>query len=165
MTKRQISDPRWKELSASLRQGNLYIKLPRNQVFDLLKAFSSTLIVMKIEEDPDLSVKYTYLTTYIEFLTEQIKKILMVAQTSVVYSTSQDQTMKDVACFKVVEHLDKSGRIFLFRNCLEAGLRGDPEVDWITRVEGPKIRNPKVIPEPTEEEVIELVDITSDLTN
>ncbi len=138
MISKHLSDPQWQEYSASLRKGSLYVKLPRTQARMLSGALERVLQALERKDCINLSESKTYLTRYAKFLKDEIDKALVVSQPMVIYAATLDYATDDAKHLRLVEHLDLTATLVPFQRCLEAGLRGDPEVDWVTRVGGPK---------------------------
>ena len=126
-------DPKWQDFAASLRKGDVYVKMP------IAKARALGMIWHI------LSQKGAYSKGLIDALDAMIKIITEEAigsQTygikSVFYMVPVDQCKKDI---ELVSHLvagDQTGVFVLFKETLEKGLQSDPEVDWIARVGGPQ---------------------------
>ncbi len=102
-------DPRWTEISASLRKGKLYVKMPREKVKPFLEALEA--------ESQDL---------YLKEVLESPRSFVLCAP---VDDWNQDLiTLKDLRPSVVVTE---------FILVLEAGLRNEDLVDWIARIGGP----------------------------
>jgi hypothetical protein len=106
---RGVLDSQWEEVSASLRQGILYVKVPREKVQPFLDAL--------VQEEEDLI----------------LKQVLESEKAFVFYGPTDDwnedlTTLKGLLPSSVVEE---------FISVVEAGLRNDARVDWISRIGGP----------------------------
>ena len=102
-------DPRWTEISASLRQGKLYIKMPREKVAPLLEALGA--------ENQDL----------------YLKEVLESPKAFVLYGSTDDWN-KDLITLKGLKPSVVVTELVL---AIEAGLRNEDQVDWISRIGGP----------------------------
>ena len=109
-------DPDWGKVSASLRKGVLYVKLPRAKLFLL------TWGLMKIKED--LASKDIQETEYSFFI-----------------SGTAEEWAKDQEA--IAASLEKNRALLLpgpllilleFCKVIRRGLANDPKVDWISRV-------------------------------
>lgn len=102
-------DPRWSEASASLRKGKLYVKLSREKTLLLVAALT--------KQHKDLGEKET-----------------LESPKSFVFADSTDGWNEDLVVLKGLEPAASIQEIIL---AIEAGLRNDAQVDWISRVGGP----------------------------
>lgn len=102
-------DPHWTEVSASLRNGLLYVKLPREKAIFLVQTL--------IRENQDL-----------------IRKQILESDKTFVFYGSTDDWNRDLLTLKALE---PSRVITEFILAVEAGLRNEAQVDWISRVGGP----------------------------
>lgn len=124
-------DPRWREFSASLRKGQLYVKMPTGSGTALVTTLEIAGVVSKSDAvDPLIS-----------FLRSEIQRH---TNPSLYLAFSIAQAEQDVKAVRVVEDCLADSRFLVrFREALEAGLRNDPSVDWITRVGGPRPDEPQ----------------------
>lgn len=129
-------DPRWREMSASLRRGVVYVKMPLPAAHMLLH-----LLQWVSNEQPDGTTK-TRLQDLRNFFGQEIEATeqysAIVAQRSFFYQVPYAEASLDAKALEAVEGKDLSGHLRVFRKCLENGSQGDPELDWIVRVGGPK---------------------------
>ena len=112
-------DPKWREVSASLRKGTLYVKMPREKVILLVEALAA--------EKQDL-----------------IRKEILESPRAFVFYGSTDDWNEDLV---TLEALGSSGFVREtpslitvvkeFITIVKAGLRNEAEVDWILRIGGP----------------------------
>lgn len=131
------NDPRWQEKSASLRDGKLFVKMPLTQARMLRAVLLHVLQVLDLEEDDDSRESKIHLTGYTSWLSDEVEVVAAANQTSVVYAATLDYATKDAEYIGKAKGLDQTGILSHFHRILEAGLRSDPEVDWIARVGGP----------------------------
>lgn len=126
-------DPKWQDFAASLRKGQVYVKMP------VAKARALGM-VWHI-----LSQKIMLTETVLTCGTNLIKMIMdeaVASQTygikSVFYMVPVEECGKDIEVLGYLVEGDSTGVFRLFKESLEKGLQSDPEVDWITRVGGPQ---------------------------
>lgn len=105
-------DPRWHEISASLRSGKLWVKLPRERCTRVVNALN--------QAGEDLLRKETY---------ENGKSFFFVG--------SIDDWNEDLLTLEKATLKDPTGALREFTAAVAAGLRNDPEVDWVARIGGP----------------------------
>ena len=120
MTQVNWQDSRWAECSASLRKGTLYVKMPRTKVVLLAEALSA--------ENQDLLLKE-----------------VLESEKSFVFYGSTDDWNEDLITLKrlgssdfVRETPSLVGVVQGLVLAIEAGLRNEAQVDWISRVRGPR---------------------------
>jgi hypothetical protein len=102
-------DPQWQEASASLRKGKLYVKLSR--------AKTLLLVAEMTRQNKDIG-----------------EKDVLESPKSFVFADSTDGWNQDVAVLKGMEPSATVQELIL---AIEAGLRNEAQVDWISRVGGP----------------------------
>ena len=102
-------DSRWTECSASLRKGTLYVKMPRAKVILLIEILSA--------ENQDL-----------------LQKEILESKKAFVFYGSTDDWNEDLVTLK---GLAPSGITTELVLAIEAGLRNEPNVDWVSRIGGP----------------------------
>ncbi len=118
-------DPHWTQFSASLRQGQLYVKMPVS---------SGTALVTHLEIASVVS-ESDVVQPLINFLRGELDRR---TNPSLYYAVSVTEAEQDIEAVRAVEaSLSEPRFVTAFRKSLEAGLRNDPSVDWITRVGGP----------------------------
>ena len=103
------ADQWWNKISASLRQGRLYVKMPREKVISFVAELAQV--------NQDLLWKETY---------ESDKAF--------VFSGSTDDWKEDL---QVLKALEPQAVVQELIAAIEAGLRNEPQVDWISRIGGP----------------------------
>lgn len=123
-------DPKWTEFAASLRNDNLYIKMPVSKAKGVLNAMTR---VVTMHQIPILK-PHPFMNLY-KFLWSELERA---TNHSLFYAVTVEEAKIDIEALQVVEHEDENGFLRRFRRVLQAGLDGLPEVDWISRVNGPK---------------------------
>ncbi len=124
-----LCDPGWQEFGASLRKDQLYVKMPLKKAGVLLDAIDIAGFMTGDLDDPSPA------EGLLAFLRAEMNRA---TNQSLFYVVSVDEVKKDIEQLSLIEPKDRIGLIQRFRVTLEAGLRNDPKVDWITRVGGPK---------------------------
>jgi hypothetical protein len=124
-----IYDPERGNFSASLRKGSLYVKMPLKKALGLVQALELAGFLTGDVEDPNPAAEFQ------DFLAGEYRRA---TNQSLFYAVDVEGARKDIESLMLVEPQDESGLIRTFCDCLEAGLRNDPGVDWIGRVGGPK---------------------------
>ena len=116
-------DPKWKEVSASLRKGTLYVKMPRDKVILFIEALAS--------EKQDL-----------------IRKEILESRMAFVFYGSTDDWNEDLVTLEalgssgfVKETPSLIGTVQELITVVKAGLRNEAEVDWVARIGGPPREN------------------------
>ena len=126
-------DPDWQNFAASLRKGDIYVKMP------IAKARALGMIWYILSQKGAYSKGLKdALDALIKVITEEATGSQTYGIKSVFYMVPVDQCEKDI---ELVSHLvagDQTGVFKLFKETLEKGLQSDPEVDWIARVGGPQ---------------------------
>lgn len=126
-------DPRWREMSASLRKGQLFVKMPVSQAYLLSLALNHALEDCLTKEAEEYLRK-----DLLEFLIREIEGARSLQHQSIFYQVPSETALKDANLLRdELEAHDHSGIIERFRTTLESGLEDDPRVDWIRRVGGP----------------------------
>lgn len=107
-------DSRGTEISASLRKGTLYVKMPREKAVSLILALDA--------EQKDL-----------------ISKEILESEKAFVFSGPTDDWNEDLTTLKNMGTTIVSASVVEeFILAVEAGLRNEAQVDWISRVKGPR---------------------------
>ena len=102
-------DSRWTECSASLRKELLYVKMPR--------------------------VKATILVAALDMANQDLfRKEILESRKAFVFCGSTDDWNKDLLTLKALPSSPVVSELIL---AIEAGLRNEAWVDWISRVNGP----------------------------
>lgn len=126
-----LTDPLWKQFSASLREGQLYVKMPIGSGTCLVTSLEIASVVSKSEVALPL----------IKFLQDELERH---TNPSLYFALTVSQAEKDIEVVREVEgSLSDPRYVARFREVLEAGLRNDLSVDWIARVGGPKSSAPQ----------------------
>ena len=112
-------DPLWKEISASLRAGYLYVKMPRTTARRI--AFILQLECKQGTKDSSAVAK---------FLTDLVTQGI---DFSIYFSLTIPAAGKEMETLAIFE----DALVKNYVRVLQAGLDNDPAVDWITRVGGP----------------------------
>lgn len=133
MSKRPRNDPRWTEHSASLRQGQLFVKLPASQAC----LFEVSLLHALQNPKVSSAALIDQLRSWAEWFGGEIRRARQANMNSVILGFPAEDADADAQALSQVEEFDVSGRISHFRKVMQAGLRNEPDVDWIARVGGP----------------------------
>lgn len=152
-------DPQWQKMSASLRKGVLYVKMPIEKAQVLLATW-------KLEGCKDVGEGAFVASKLFDLIRDEAKASEDFRIRSVFYSSPIDKCREDIDL--IGKHIDlarKQGNteaaeiLNQFREVLELGLKLDPGVDWIARTGGPPARASDALqPEPQRiEEIIDLV--------
>ena len=87
-------DPKWKEISASLRDGNLFVKMPASTARELHALWD----IMKSKLEPtDASKEVSKL---MDLILDEAKGSLTYGNLSMCYMVSLDQCKKDIEAMK-----------------------------------------------------------------
>jgi len=112
-------DSRWTEISASLRKGKLYVKMPRVKVILLIEALDA--------EEQDL-----------------LRKEILESDKAFVFYGSTDDWNEDLITLKTVgssNFIKETPSLTMVIQelilAVEAGLRNEDRVDWVSRTGGP----------------------------
>ena len=112
MSPRPWQDPNWTEISASLRKGTLYVKMQKSK--------ASSIVHILQDADQDL-----------------LRKKIQDSGMAFVFSGSTDDWNEDLITLKKIRVTESSGGVEDLIQAVEAGLRNEPRVDWISRIGGP----------------------------
>lgn len=126
-------DPRWQEFAASLRDGQLFIKMPASKARALLLVWEILSQRVKATSETKSAV-----AALLQLLHEELTGTLEYGIKSVFYAVPTALCQKDIEVLRHYEGEDATGVFAAFRETLERGLRNEPAVDWIERVGGPK---------------------------
>lgn len=126
-------DSRWQEFAASLRDGQLFVKMPAPKARALLLVWE--ILSQRVKTTRETAASATAL---FRLLHEELTGTLEYGIKSVFYSIPLEMCQKDIEVLRHYEGEDATGVFAAFRETLERGLRNDPLVDWIARVGGPK---------------------------
>jgi len=127
-------DPRWREFSASLRDGNLYLKMPMSKASYLAQTLP-TFIALLPETDREFLQQ-----ELAEMIKEEVSAAREFSLPSVFCRVPAEMGSRIAAALLPVEKEDLTETVTKFRKVLLAGLNNETDVDWITRMGGP---NPK----------------------
>ena len=127
-------DPKWQMISASLRKGQLYVKMPVAKA----RAISMVWDILSKSFAMASTEKQEKIDALIKLITEEAVMSQTYGIASVFYMIPVDQCKEDIEIIDDVASEDQTGVFTLFKEALEKGLQSDPEVDWITRVGGPQ---------------------------
>jgi hypothetical protein len=112
-----------------LREGSLYIKISLSKAEALVRALEVAGALTGGLDAPNPARELLiFLRTELYRATNQ----------SLFVAVSSAEAEEDIKNLRLVEAQDDTELVRKFRECLEAGLRNDPQVDWISRVGGPK---------------------------
>lgn len=127
-------DPRWQMISASLRKGQLYVKMPIAKARALMMVWQIISSATKLTHDQKLVDR---VNTAFKLIEDEAVGSQTYGIASVFYMVSDAECQEDIDALMSFVAEDKTGILQSFKEALEAGLRSDPEVDWIARVGGP----------------------------
>lgn len=114
-------DPNWKRISASLRDGKLYVKMPKTKALTLVRVLINLGLDFRTKEIYENSSSFVF-SGSIEDWQKDLKDL----------SESARIAMQEGATSP------SSGAILVeLRKSVSKGLDSDPDVDWILRVNGP----------------------------
>lgn len=135
-------DPRWREISASLRKQVLYLKLPTDTLHLIAVFLDSRLR----DPYPKETVKphLPRLRQLQTFLQEEERQSHLVEQSSSFLALREEEAASDLEALKALQQT--GGILGEFSRALELGLQNDPSVDWILRVGGPKPKPARPLP-------------------
>jgi hypothetical protein len=126
-------DPRWQMISASLRKGQLYVKMPIAKARALLIVWH--VVSQKAAGPADHSKRINALIKLIE---DEAVGSQTYGIASVFYMASDAECQEDIDALTSFVAEDATGVLQSFKDALEKGMQSDPEVDWIARVGGPQ---------------------------
>lgn len=115
----KMKDPRWTEMSASRRRGLIYLKIPRVDI---------AMLLFEMKEE-------TLVPGLIHFLRKLYEECEEVDQPVLVWSVTLEKAKQDIEDLRPYGRRRQVARLI---QVLERGLAGDPDVDWISRVGGPR---------------------------
>lgn len=125
-------DPNWQQIAASLRKEQLYVKMP------IAKARAVCMVWQIVSQTITGSPEHiARLNEAFNLLEEETVGSQTYGIKSVFYMVSVDQCERDIEALASFVEEDASGVLRSLKEALEAGLRSNPEVDWIARVGGP----------------------------
>lgn len=122
----------WQQFAASLRKGQIYVKMPVGKA----RALGTIWNVLSQKVMHDQSIKGA-MDTLIKTVTDEAVDSRTFGIKSVFYMLSVDDCKKDIEVLNYFVKEDQTGVFRAFMDALEGGLRSDSVFDWITRVGGP----------------------------
>ena len=132
---RSLCDARWKKISASLRNDpdgkpSIYLKLPSSKLWEI--------VLEMTYYDHSLSYQgedQAHLAALQDFFRQEYKASMA---PSIFLRIPVEEIKKDILSLKAVaDFSSRSTSVEDFIAAVEAGLRNDPDVDWIARCGGP----------------------------
>lgn len=132
--RRTLCDSQWKSISASLRESpegvlSIYLKLPADKLWEIVLE-----ITYYTQALPSQGEVQEHLTALMNFFKKEYKASL---DPSIFLRIPVEEVKKDILSLEAVIDSSKSTSGKDFIAAVEAGLRNDPKVDWITRCGGP----------------------------
>jgi len=150
-------DPRWTEMSASLRRRSLFLKMPLRTASTIIK------ILENILEKPENPTQESLKSGLLAMLREEASGAIEYHLWSIFCRIPAREAAKTADALLEIEPLDSTKSLTELRQTLNLGLLNDPKVDWIIRVGGPppdgSIHGLLPNPDPIE---IDLSDLLSD---
>lgn len=129
--KKNNYDPRWTEISASLRRRFLYVKMPLRTASTIVK------ILENILEKPENPTQESLKSGLLAMLQEETSGALEYHLWSTFCRIPAREASGIADKLAEVENLDTTKLLSYLRRVLNTGLANDPDVDWIIRVGGP----------------------------
>ncbi len=126
-------DPSWQGFAASLRKGQIYVKMPIEKARAL-----GTVWDILCQRMPSVGTLHDVLISLFKLIEDETVGSQAYGIRSVFYSATVDSCQKDIEALDCFVAEDSTGAFKLFKEALEKGLQSDPEVDWIARVGGPQ---------------------------
>ena len=150
-------DPRWTEMSASLRRRSLFLKMPLRTASTIIKILEALL------EKPKTPTEESLKSGLLAMLQEEVDGAREYHLWSIFCSIPAREAAQVADSLLEIEPLDSTKLLSELRQTLNSGLLNDPKVDWISRVGGPppdgSIHGLLPNPDPIE---IDLSDLLSD---
>ena len=134
---RSLCDSRWRIISASLRESpegvlSIYLKLPATKLMDITMGIAFTL------NPSDTAALPTAVVEYLQGLLEFLKKELSASRApSIFLCIPVEEIERDLISLEVIAGPSEANPVREFITAVEAGLRNDPNVDWVARCGGP----------------------------
>jgi len=130
---RSLCDPRWRKISASLRKDpdgkpSIYLKLPSSKLWEII------LEITHYTQSLPSQGEDLHLVALKKFFSQEYKASLA---PSIFLRIPVEEIKRDILSLKVVADSSKDTSAEVFIAAVEAGLRNDPDVDWIVRCGGP----------------------------
>lgn len=150
-------DPRWTEISASLRRRFLYVKMPLRTATTIVK------ILEELLKEPTTPAQESLRQGLLSVLQDEVSGAQEYHLWSIFCKIPAQEAARIADELVEVENLDSTKLLAALRRVLNAGLVNDPKVDWIIRVGGPppdgSIHGLSPTPDPIE---IDLSDLLTD---
>ncbi len=127
-------DPKWQQFAASIRKGQVYVKMPVGKA----RALGMVWEVISSHVHERDSIACHILDQLFKLINDEVLGSQEFKIKSVFYSSTVEFCQKDIEALKSFVERDLTGIFQSFVEVLEKGLHADPEVDWITRVGGPQ---------------------------
>ncbi len=151
-----LCDSQWKLISASLRESpegvlSIYLKLPADKLWEIVLE-----IIYYTQALPAQSKVQEHLTALTNFFKREYKAS---SEPSIFLRIPVEEIKKDILSLKPVADYSKGTSVEDFIAAVEAGLRNDPKVDWITRCGGPAYvvsKDADPAPQVGDKEILEL---------
>lgn len=124
-------DPRWTEISASLRRRSLFLKMPLRTASTIIK------ILENILEKPENPTQESLKSGLLAMLQEEAAGAREYALWSIFCRIPAREAARMADLLLEIEPLDSTKLLSELRQTLNLGLLNDPKVDWISRVGGP----------------------------
>lgn len=148
---RSLCDSRWRIISASLRENpegvlSLYLKLPATKLMEIILEITFYTRTFLPLQDGDLKHQAAHLENLealLKFFRQEHKAS---TAPSIFLRIPIDEVEKDILSLKVVAEIDRNTSTADFVAAAEAGLRNDPNVDWVARCGGPAYVVPAAAP-------------------
>jgi hypothetical protein len=127
-------DPHYQRFAASLRKGQLYVKMP------IVKARALGMVwhIISAHVHERVAIECAVLDQLFKLLEDEAQGSQTYGIKSVFYSSTEESCHKDIESLRAFVEKDATGVFRSFMETLEKGLQSDPEVDWIARVGGPQ---------------------------
>jgi len=126
-------DPSWQGFAASLRKGQIYVKMP----IEKAQALGMVWHILSQRISP-AGTLHDVLVSLFKLIEDEARGSQAYGIKSVFYSATVDSCQKDIEALGCFVAEDQTGVFRAFKEALEKGLQSDPEVDWIARVGGPQ---------------------------
>ena len=126
-------DPGWQGFAASLRKGQVYVKMPIDKACTLCTAWH--VISDRIQ---GRTIECHVLDQLFKLINDEALGSREYGIRSMFYVATVESCQKDVEALRSFAEKDLTGVFKLFKEALEKGLQSDPGVDWIARVGGPQ---------------------------
>jgi hypothetical protein len=124
-------DPRWTEISASLRRRSLFLKMPLRTASTIVKVLENIL------EKPANPTQESLKSGLLAMLQEEVSGAIEYYLWSIFCRIPAREAAQLADSLLEIELLDSTKLLSGLRQTLNLGLLNDPKVDWISRVGGP----------------------------